>query len=80
MGSHRFGPIEMEDSFIYTFFPLLGLIFAILYFKSQDMTKGIQRDASPSSTSFQKPDAKVFENQTVKSSTEPTVRQRHTVN
>ncbi|KAF3920578.1 hypothetical protein ABW21_db0200678 [Orbilia brochopaga] len=65
MGTHRFGPVEMDDSFIYTFFPLLGLIFLILYFKSSERTKSLGQDAVMNSHKIPGPDAKLSQSQTI---------------
>ncbi|KAF3931281.1 hypothetical protein ABW19_dt0203270 [Dactylella cylindrospora] len=37
MGVYTFGPIAMDNSFIYTFFPLLAIVLALFYVKNKEM-------------------------------------------
>ncbi|KAF3275628.1 hypothetical protein TWF132_002665 [Orbilia oligospora] len=58
MAIYQMGPFAMDESFIYTFFPLLAAILLLIYIKSKEANEAVKVQEAPSTYSLWDPDRK----------------------
>ncbi|KAF3278600.1 hypothetical protein TWF970_004599 [Orbilia oligospora] len=58
MAIYQMGPFAMDESFIYTFFPLLAAVLLLIYIKSKEANEAAKVQEAPSTYSLWDPDRK----------------------
>ncbi|KAF3929086.1 hypothetical protein ABW20_dc0106067 [Dactylellina cionopaga] len=70
MATYQFGPVAMDGSFLYTFFPLLALVAVMLYVKSKEIDRAAKERAAAAPYSLWDPNRKLADNKSVNTSTD----------